>query len=99
MTHDFVISTALGKRPDALHESVSLSTPLTLSRIAGRDRAVSVLRRLVEAFGVREMRNIARADGFAWDLRVWRNNHLNGCGWRWNRRSTCRSDEADNRRL
>ncbi len=44
----------LGLRPEALSESVSLATPLTLGRISGRDEVVPILEELTAAFGVHD---------------------------------------------
>jgi hypothetical protein len=51
-TAETITQAALGNRPDALAESVSLATPLTMGRLAGRDRAVAVLQQLGAAFNV-----------------------------------------------
>jgi hypothetical protein len=47
-----VAEVVLGRFPAALAERVTLATPLTLSRVEGRDEAVAVLRELAEGFGV-----------------------------------------------
>ncbi|MFF2364637.1 hypothetical protein ACFVU0_18350 [Streptomyces sp. NPDC058122] len=52
----------LGKFPEALTETVSLATPITLSRIEGRDQAVPVLRELAESFGIGEPEFVATDD-------------------------------------
>jgi hypothetical protein len=43
MSKDDVAKAVLGQLPAALAETVSLATPLTMSRIEGRDEAAAVL--------------------------------------------------------
>jgi hypothetical protein len=62
MTADTVARVAIGRQPDALAESVSLATPLTLSRLIGRDRVAGVLRQLATAFNVSEPEFVANGD-------------------------------------
>ena len=62
MTSVNVVSAALGARPDAFEDEVSLATPLTLGRVVGRDRAVAVIRQLVDAFGVGTAEYVAEDD-------------------------------------
>lgn len=50
MSRETLTRAALGAHPEALSASVSLATPLTMSRLVGRDRAAGVLRELAEAF-------------------------------------------------
>ena len=57
-----VAKAVLGQLPAALAETVSLATPLTMSRIEGRDEAAAVLRELAESLGVREQEFIANDD-------------------------------------
>jgi hypothetical protein len=45
MSKDGVAKAVLGQLPAALAETVSLATPLTMSRIEGRDEAAAVLTR------------------------------------------------------
>jgi hypothetical protein len=52
----------LGLRPEALSESVSLATPLTLGRITGRDEVLPILEELTAAFGVHAAEYIATND-------------------------------------
>jgi hypothetical protein len=59
MTSDAVVSAALGERADAFQDTVSLATPLTLGRVVGRDRAVAIIRKLVDALGVRQPEYVA----------------------------------------
>lgn len=53
MSRDDVAKAVLGQLPAALAETVSLATPLTMSRIEGRDEAAAVLRELAESLGDR----------------------------------------------
>jgi hypothetical protein len=48
---DPLIAALLGHNPRALRENVSLATPLTSSRIAGRDAVVAALRVYADMFG------------------------------------------------
>lgn len=48
---DTFVAALLGNDPDALREDVSLATPLTLPRIAGRVQVVAALRAYAEAMG------------------------------------------------
>ncbi|HEY1915901.1 MAG TPA: hypothetical protein VGH27_10035 [Streptosporangiaceae bacterium] len=57
-----VAQAALGGQPSALAESVSLATPLTMSRITGRPHAVGVLRQLAAAFNVSEPEFVTQDD-------------------------------------
>jgi hypothetical protein len=47
---DMIAEAALGRRGEALDESVSLATPLTISRIAGRMDAGLIMRQIASAF-------------------------------------------------
>jgi hypothetical protein len=49
---DTLIAALLGAQPSALHADVSLATPLTLSRITGRDQVTAALRAYAEALAV-----------------------------------------------
>ncbi|WP_392971330.1 hypothetical protein [Streptomyces sp. LN245] len=63
MSRDSEVAKAvLGQLPAALTETVSLATPLTVSRIEGRDQAVPVLRELAESFGIGEPEFVATDD-------------------------------------
>ncbi|MGW6217367.1 hypothetical protein [Streptomyces sp. NPDC055109] len=53
------VKAALGQLPTALAETVSLATPITVSRIEGRDQAVPVLREVAESFGIGEPEFVA----------------------------------------
>jgi hypothetical protein len=52
----------LGMRPEALSESVSVATPLTLGRITGRDEVLPILEELSAAFGVHDAEYVATND-------------------------------------
>ena len=52
MSQDPIAEAALGRRTEALDESASLATPLTMGRLAGRDRSALVMRQIAEAFDV-----------------------------------------------
>jgi len=52
MSQDTIAEAALGRRTEALDESVSLATPLTMGRLAGRGHAAPVMRQIAEAFDV-----------------------------------------------
>jgi hypothetical protein len=52
MTAESVAPAALGAQSDALTESVSLATPLTMGRLVGRYRVAGILRQLGAAFNV-----------------------------------------------
>jgi hypothetical protein len=52
MITDAIADVAVGQRPGMLAESVTLATPLTVSRLDGRDRVATVLRQIATAFGV-----------------------------------------------
>ncbi|MFD9125481.1 hypothetical protein [Kitasatospora sp. NPDC059571] len=60
--NDVVKAVVLGQLPAALSVDVSLATPLTMSRIEGRDEVVGVLRQLADSFGIGEPEFIT-ADG------------------------------------
>ena len=62
MSRDDVAKAVLGQLPAALAETVSLATPLTMSRIEGRDEAAAVLRELAESLGIGEPEFIAADD-------------------------------------
>jgi len=62
MSRDDVAKAVLGQLPAALAETVSLATPLTMSRIEGRDEAAAVLRELAESLGIGEPEFIADDD-------------------------------------
>lgn len=62
MSRDDVAKVVLGQLPAALAETVSLATPLTMSRIEGRDEAAAVLRELAESLGIGEPEFIADGD-------------------------------------
>jgi len=57
-----VAKAVLGQLPAALAEAVSVATPLTMSRIEGRDEAVPVLRKLASSFGISEPEFVAADD-------------------------------------
>jgi hypothetical protein len=52
MSQDPIAEAALGRRTEALDESASLATPLTMGRLAGRDQSALVMRQIAEAFDV-----------------------------------------------
>ena len=62
MSKDDVAKAVLGQLPAALAETVSLATPLTMSRIEGRDEAAAVLREMAESLRIREQEFIANDD-------------------------------------
>jgi hypothetical protein len=49
---DTLVAALLGRDPSALHENVSLATPLTLARVTGREQVLAVLRAYTGALGV-----------------------------------------------
>jgi hypothetical protein len=62
MSRDDVAKAVLGQLPAALAETVSLATPLTMSRIEGRDEAAAVLRELAESLEIGKPEFIADDD-------------------------------------
>jgi hypothetical protein len=62
VTTNTVARAALGDQPDALAGSVSLATPLTMSRLTGREHVVGVLRQLAGAFSVSEPEFVTQDD-------------------------------------
>ena len=62
MSKDDVAKAVLGQLPAALAETVSLATPLTMSRIEGQDEAAAVLREIAESLRICEQEFIANDD-------------------------------------
>ena len=60
MSQGPIAEAALGRRTEALDESASLATPLTMGRLAGRDQSALVMRQIAEAFDVGPERSVSR---------------------------------------